>query len=776
MPAVVISAVSGTAGVGKTALAVRWAHRISGRFPDGQLYVNLRGYDPDLPMPPGDALAGFLRGLGVSGEDIPLDLDERAARYRTELAGRRVLVVLDNAASVEQVRPLLPGTPTATVVVTSRDALAGLVALHGARRLDLDLLPRPDAITLLRRLIGPDRVDADPQAAAELAAECAGLPLALRVAAELAVARPTEPLAELVSELADRQQRLRALDTGDDPRAAVAEVFSWSVEHLPAAAARVFRLLGLHPGPDLDAYAAAALTDTTLPRARQALDTLARAHLVQPAGGRYGMHDLLRAYATHLTYQEDTDEQWRAAQTRLFDYYLATTATAVDTRHPADAHHRPRISAPATPVPHFDGEPQALAWLDAERAVLAAGCAYTAAHGWPAHTVALAATLFRYLDTGGHYADAVAIHDHARRAAHDIGDRAGEATALTNLGVVDWRKGTYERAAEHYQQALDLLQPAGDRDGRARALTNLGVVHWRQGHYGPAAEHLEQALALYRQTGDRDGEASALVNLGNIRWQQGRYEQARVWQEQALRLFRQTGDRDGEAIALNNIGNVHMSKGRYEQAIRYMEQALDLNQRASNRDGVAYALNNLGGIHARQGRHEKAASHYRQALDLVRQTGNQTGEADALAGLGAVYRRQGHYGPAVEHLEQALALYRQTGDRDGEAGALNALGDAARAAGHPEPALDRHASALTLATDTGDRFQQARAHDGLAHAHDTLAHAHHTLAHADHTLAHKAEAGRHWRHALALFTDLGTPEAAEVQAALTALDRADTPG
>ncbi|MEN3361274.1 MAG: hypothetical protein V7637_5256 [Mycobacteriales bacterium] len=310
--AVMIAAVSGTAGVGKTALAVRWAHRTRARFPDGQLYVDLRGYDPEQPMPAGDALAGFLTALGVAGDEIPATVDDRAARFRTEVSSRRLLVMLDNAATVDQVRPLLPGAPSCFVIVTSRDSLAGLIARHGAHRLDVDLLPAPDALSLLRRLLGA-RVVAEPAAAATLAEQCARLPLALRVAAELAASRPSTPLGQIVSDLADNRHRLDLLDAGGDRHTAVRAVFSWSYRHLPAQAARAFRLLGLYHGPDLDTQIAAALTDTSLDSARQLLDLLARAHLIQPARrypadpGRYGMHDLLRAYATQLASAEDAE-------------------------------------------------------------------------------------------------------------------------------------------------------------------------------------------------------------------------------------------------------------------------------------------------------------------------------------------------------------------------------------------------------------------------------------------------------------------------------------
>jgi DNA-binding SARP family transcriptional activator len=310
--AVVIAAISGTAGVGKTALAVRWAHRTRDRFPDGQLYVDLRGYDPEQPVSATDALAGFLTALGVPAAEIPPAVDDRAARFRTEITGRRLLLLLDNAATVDQVRPLLPGAASCFVLVTSRDSLAGLIARHGAHRLDLDLLPLPDAVTLLRTLLG-GRVVAEPAAAATLAEQCARLPLALRVAAELAASRPATPLRQIVTDLADDRRRLDLLDAGGDRHTAVRAVFSWSYRHLPAHAAQAFRLLGIYPGPDLDPQATATLFDTSLDGARQLLDLLARAHLIQPARrhpadtGRYGMHDLLRAYATQLASAEDTD-------------------------------------------------------------------------------------------------------------------------------------------------------------------------------------------------------------------------------------------------------------------------------------------------------------------------------------------------------------------------------------------------------------------------------------------------------------------------------------
>jgi len=793
----VISAVSGTAGVGKTALALRWAHRVRDEFPDGQLYMDLRGYDPGQPLSSGDALAGFLRALGLAGAEIPLEVEERAASYRSLLYGQRILVVLDNASSVEQVRPLLPGTPSAVVMVTSRDALAGLVARHGAARLDLDLLPLDDAVALLGALIGA-RVAAEPDAAAALAGQCARLPLALRLAAELAAARPGTPLAALVTELADQQRRLALLDAGGDPRTAVSAVFSWSYQHLPAEAARAFRLLGLHPGPDFDPYAAAALIHTSVEQAQHLLDQLARAHLIGPTSpGRYGMHDLLRAYATHLAGTEDSEAERWVALTRLFDHYLGTAAAAMDIMVPAERHRRPHVPPPATPSPPVGDPATARAWLDAERVTLTTVCAYTAAHGRPGHTTGLAGILFRYLEVGGHYPNAVAIHTHALHAARDTGDRTGEAYALTNLGAVYWRQGHYQGATDRLQQALTLFREIGDRSGEARALGNLGDVYGWQGHYGQAVEHHQQALTMFVASDDQIGEARALDHLGFVYQRLGRYGQAAEHHQQALTLFRAIGHQVDEAIALDNLGAVYRRQGRYGQAAEHHQQALTLAREVGNRYGEAIALQSLGIVYQQQGRYRQAVEHHQRALTLFHEIGYVVGEADVLTSLGLVYCRQGcypqaadhhqralvlsreigdrdgeadvldnlglvdfgqgRYGQAADHHQRALALFREIGYRGGEAKALNGVGETHRATGDHDQAHAQHGAALALAVQIGDRYEQARAHNGLAHTHRAT--------------GDPDQARHHWNEALAFYTNLGVPEADDVHAHLTALDR-----
>ena len=705
--------ISGTAGVGKTALAVHWAHQAAGQFPDGQLYINLRGYDPGQPVTAADGLARFLRSLGVAGQEIPAEEAERAARYRSVIAGRRMLVVLDNAGTVEQVRPLLPGTPSCAVLVTSRDSLAGLVARDGAARLDFDLLPAPDAVGLLRALIGA-RVDADPGAAAALAGQCCRLPLALRVAAELAATRAAAPLAQLADELTDLRRRLELLDAGGDTHTAMRAVFSWSCRQLDTRELRAFRFAGLYPGPGIDAFAMAALADTTPDDADRLLGRLARAHLIEPGpAGRYGMHDLLRAYARELADSQDTEAGQRSALTRLFDYELRAAGTAMDALYPAEHHLRPAIPATALPRPPLADGVIARGWLTSERTTLVA---LAAEPGFPWHVARLGPVLFRYLDAGGHFDDAAAVCAEAVRAARLTADQAAEASALLCLGIVSWRLGRYDDAAAHLGQATALFRKAGDRVGEARALGNLGIVESCHGRLDSAADHHQQALALTREAGDKLCQARALDSLAGVRCQQEDYDRAAECQLAALSIYRQLGDRHGEADVLCA----------------------------------------LGAVACLQDRHPQAAWYLRQAITVSRAAGDRLCEARALSNLGVIEWRQGRYRQAAQRQQAAVAAFRETGDRAGEAGGLNAYGEALLAAGEPAQAQAAHLDALDMATLIGDLYQQARAHDGLGYA--------------CHAVGDTARTRRHWQQALAAYTSINAPDAANTRSRLSRLD------
>jgi DNA-binding SARP family transcriptional activator/Flp pilus assembly protein TadD len=709
---VMICAVDGMAGVGKTALAVHAAHRLAARFPDGCLFIDLHGYTRQVaPVEAGPALERLLRALGVPSEQIPPDLDDRAALYRTRLAGKRMLVVLDNARTAEQVRPLLPGEIGCRVVVTSRRRLT---ALDEARPLTVDLLPLADAVALFGKVAGAGRVTGHADTVERLVELCGRLPLAIRIAAARLRARPAWTVPHLADQLADQHATLGELDDGER---SVAAAFTLSYRDLTGDQQRMFRRLGLHPGADTDRYAAAALAGLSLARVSRLLEDLLDAHLLtQAVPGRYRFHDLVRAYAADLTNTGDDQDERRAAVTGLFDHYLATAAAAMDTLHPAEQHRRPRIPAPDSPTPPLADSAAAHAWLDAERANLVAACAHTAAHGWPGHTTRLAAILSRYLDVGGHYLDALTIHTHARDAAGHTGDRAAEAAALTSIGLVYLRLTRYPEAVRQLERALVLERQIGDQVGEARTLSSLGLVEQRLGRFRRAAARHRVALSLVHKLGDRFAEAGVSINL--------------AMDERLL--------------------------GRYPAAVDHLLHALEIFRQLDNRLGEATALNNLGATHARQGLLRQAIDEHLRALALSREIGFQDGMAHALTNLGEVYRRQGRYLQAVDHHQQARALFDALNDHRGEAAALNGLGEAELTLGSADQARAHHAAALVLAKRIGDPFEEARAHNGLALTH--------------HTTGEHDQARPHWQHALALYTGLDAPEADDVRDYLAALN------
>jgi hypothetical protein len=508
---VVITAIEGTAGIGKTALALHWAHQAAPRFPDGQLYVNLRGFDPaNTPVNPADALRGFLDAFEIPPQRIPASVQAQAGLYRSLLAHRRVLVVLDNARDADQVRPLLPASSSCLVVITSRNQLTGLIAEHGARPLTLDMLTSQEAWALLARHLGAERISADSAAITELIDHCGGLPLALAIVAARAATHPGFALGVLAKELAGEHTRLDALDTGD-PATSARAVFSWSYQRLSPAAGRMFRLLGLHPGPDIALTAIAHLADLPPQQAREVLSELTRAHLLtQHTPGRYAFHDLLRVYATHLSTTQDPPEHQRGALTRLFDYYLHAAAAAMTILHPAEHHHRRQISSSAIPAPAVADPPAAQRWLNTERTNLAAIITYTAAHGWHTYTTQLATTVLHGYFGALHHPDALALYTHVQRAARHTQDRTTEARALTSLGFAHWQLGHCQQATDHYHQALMILRETGYRIGETVALNALGAVYWQQGRYQKAIDGYQHALTISREIGDRFGEAVAL--------------------------------------------------------------------------------------------------------------------------------------------------------------------------------------------------------------------------------------------------------------------------
>ena len=619
--AVIISAINGTAGIGKTALALRWAHEVAPRFPDGQLYVNLRGFDPSAsPVRPADAIRGFLIALGEeprrSGGE--LELDELAALYRSRVAGRHLLILLDNARDADQVRPLLPASSTCLVVVTSRNHLSSLITHEGAHLLTLDLLSVAEAHKLLAAHLGSDRISDEP-AVDELIDLCARLPLALSIVAARAAAHPAFKLATLACELRDAGRRLDALD-GGDLGTNVQAVFSWSYRNLGKAAALMFRMLGIHPGPDISPHAAASLAGMPLEQARMALAELTHSHLLaEHSPGRFAFHDLLRIYAAQQAAAVDTETERRAAMRRMLDHYLHTAYTAALALHPS---FDPITISPPQPglttEPQFASYAAAWAWFQAEYSVLLAAI-QLAAVGWGTHAWQLAWTLTDYLARRGQWHDLAVTQDVALTAAGNHAGPRGEALAHQGIGRAYLGLGRHAEARTDLEQALALFTQLGDQLGQAETHLIISWVLDDQDHPSDALQNAEQALGLYLTDDHRSGQANALNDIGWYHSRLGDHHRALTLCEQALALQQELGDRRGLAYTLDSLGYAHHHVGRYQDAAAFYQQALDFNDELGDRHLQAAVLDRLGDTRHASGDGEAARASWQQALDILDQ-------------------------------------------------------------------------------------------------------------------------------------------------------------
>ena len=619
---VVICAIDGAAGVGKTALAVHFGHRVAASFPDGQLFVDLRGFSPGgAPMTPGEALGHLLCGLGADPRAIPADPDDQAGLYRTMLAGRRVLIVLDNAESAEQVRPLLPGSGGCLTVITSRNRPDGLIARDGARRIALDVLPPDEAMALLARCSPAGQVTAEPAAAGELARLCGYLPLALCIAAERAATHAHDTLADVAADLAAEHERLDLLAMAGDTTS-VRAAFCWSYRALPAAAARAFRLLSLHPGADITAEATAALLGTTPGSARAVLAELTRRHLLEEsARGRYRFHDLIRVYAAELTAGLPRGQQ-TAAERRVLRWYLhsADAADAVlDPRRP-----RVPLGPPARPLRplRFGRYEEALHWCDTERDNLLAVTRHAAESGRHAEAWQLPVALFGYFYLRKPWNTWLAAARIGLAAARKTGDPLGEAATLTSLGIALTDLGQSRQAIGHLTQALPLLRAAGHRDGEAVALVTLGAAHRDLERHAAAIGHLNEALRIWREAGDR-------------------------W---------------GEAITLQHLGETCLAAGQPGPAISHLRQALEIRDDIGDQYGSAWARHDLGAAHRHLGDAGGAISHLRRALAIRRAIGDRWGEARTLVLLGDTLHSTNRPAEAGDSLAAARVIFTELAD------------------------------------------------------------------------------------------------------------------
>jgi tetratricopeptide (TPR) repeat protein/DNA-binding XRE family transcriptional regulator len=787
-----IYAIGGMAGVGKTALAVHAAHRLAPRFPDGAVFLQLHGHTPgQQPVHPEDALASLLLIAGVPAGEIPPGLEARTALWRDHLAGKKMLLVLDDTAGHEQVAPLLPGTGGSLVLVTSR---RHLIALDTVRSISLDTLPADQAAKLLVRLAArPDLDPADP-AIGEITRLCAYLPLAVGILARQLHHHPTWVIGDLAADLAAATARLELMDTEN---LSVAVAFDLSYAELSLAQKRLFRQIGLHPGTDFDAYAAAALGDTDLSTARRHLEDLYERYLIaEPARGRYRLHDLIREHARALAADDHPDEH-QATLDRLLDYY-AYTAAASDrllALHPGTRPDPAAISAPPAAMPALGDQVKALAWARMERANLLACLDYASRSGDQARVVAFTTGLSSLLRIDGPWPDAVTLHTAAVSAARKLGNKPAQANALSDLGSMRQFAGDYPDATEALREAHDIYQELGDQLGQADTLSNLGLVCWLASDFPGAARALEQALSIFRDLGDIHGEANALLDLGATQIVTGNTADAVQAIEQALKIYRDLGEREDEAQALLDLGNARLETGDYPGAAQVIEQGHGIARELGDRRGEAWVHIYLGRLRRLTGDYAGGTQVLDKALDIFQALGDARGRGNAFICLGAIQRLTGElngaansietamriyldlgeprgraralcelgivrllttdYPSAAAALAEALSIYRDIGDRSGQTEALNEIATLARLRGNLAEATAGHLEALALAREIGSSWREAHALAGLGRASRAAGHA--------------AEAEARLRQAQEIFQRLGAPEAASVAAELQKL-------
>ncbi|WBB58517.1 BTAD domain-containing putative transcriptional regulator [Streptomyces sp. WMMC500] len=625
--AVLITAIGGMAGVGKTALAVHWAHRVAHRYPDGQLYINLRGFDPaGSAVPPAEAVRIFLDALGVAPQRIPAAVEAQAALYRSLLATRRMLIVLDNARDSEQVLPLLPGAPGCLVIITSRSRLTGLIENGEACSLALDPLSQLEAYGFLVRRLGAGRLAAEPGAVEEIIACCARLPLALAIAAARAATHPGFPLSAVAEELRDGRGSLDAF-VGGDLNTDLRAVFSTSHAAVSVPAARLFRLLGLHAGPDVSAPAAAALAGLPVRETRALLTELTRAHLlIEHVPGRYSLHDLLRVYAAERVRSQESEGERERAVERLLSWHLHTA----DASYPHLTPRRRRV--PIAPPPPgcrplaFTAYDQALKWCETERPNLVAAVHQAAATGRPDMAWRLTAALWGFFYLRSHLHDWLDIVTISLDAVRGGDDRVGQASSHGDMAAALCSMHRFDEAVVHLRRSMTLWRELGDTRGETRALSNLGHTYLQAGRPGEAVEYCRRALAHHRASGDSWGQGIALANLGDAYQRLDRFDEAVDCLEQALTVLRASSNRWVEGVTLDALGTLQYRLRRRDDAIEYYHQALDAHRDVGNRSGEGETLYHLGDLQLAADDPEAARTSWRQALAILEEFGHPDAE------------------------------------------------------------------------------------------------------------------------------------------------------
>ena len=752
--AVTIVAIDGMAGVGKSTLAVHVAHRLASRFPDGQIYLNLHAHDPyEEPVDPVTALDRLLRITRASGASAlgghgnqPGTLELLAASWRQQVAQRRLLIVLDDAAANDQVRPLLPGAPGCLVLITSRRRLTGLA---GVRSISLDVLRPADAAELFARIVGPERSH-DRAAIGEVARLCGNMPLAIQLAAGRLRHRRAWSVADLARLLSSTRSRLREI-RGQELE--VASSFELSYRYLSRREQGAFRKAGCFPGPDFSLHAASAASGYPVADTDHVLDELLSYHLLEePEHGRFRCHDLVREYAHELATREDSESARRATMRRLLDYYLHGADRADRMLFP----HRYRLDATVEDIPAempaLDRANDARRWMESERQNIQSAIQFAALNDFPVHVTLLPHLMAQFLEVGGYWSDAVVAHESALAAWRSMRDLRGQAHVHADLCLPRVRAGYFEDALRDGREALAIFRSLGDQQGAADALDRLGLVHWSAARYRDALAHFEESIALHRATGNRHGEAEALGHSGAQYWHVGRYADAAAAFEQALRLYRQIDDKTGEAKILNNIGDLEQRLGLFGKALARYQLALPIALETGGRQAEAVLLNNIGNAYRNLDRYAEALTSLHSAVRIYHDLGDRRGEADALINIGTTYYRMNRNDDSLVHHRRALAIARELTEEYETAHALRSIGDVYCQIGEHTLAEDHYQQALSLCRQIGDPYEEACSLWGLGDA----------------VLPSQGagEARRLWRAALVIFDRMGVPEAGIVRSRL----------
>jgi len=735
-----VSVIEGMPGVGKTALAVRAARIASAQYPDGMLYLDFHGHDPGRPsLDPAEALHRLLRMLIVPATQIPDAIGERAALWQAQLSRRRVVVILDDAARLDQIRPLLPVAGRCLILITTRRRLSDL---DGARTLTLDVLSIGDATTLFRRIAGPGRAQ-DENKVATAVGLCGRLPLAIQLTAGRLAQDCPPRLPDLIEELSQPSAQLGGTGAASPE---VMSAFDLSYRALEPDHQRFFRRLGVSPCASVSQQAAAALGACTLAEAEKALAALLDHHLLARApGDQFCFHNLIRGYAAMRAAREDPEPEQRQAVARLLDYYLHTADQADRVLHP----FRRRMPMPVTHLPAaspaLGTSEDAAAWLESEWRNILRAAQHAGRHEWKRKCADLTHVLADYVEISAYWDEAIASHTLALQACRDVADPARIAQASLELSVVCQQTGRHEAALPLAEEAAEIYRSLADRRGEAEALDQIGMAHQRAARSREALAYFHEARLLYHDADDQRGVANTLSHSGIACWHLGRYPGAMDHLREALSLYRHVGDRRGEAKTLNNLGRMQLYCGYHRDALEGYQKSLEIFRAIGGAQNEAILHHNIGGVHHYKGSYEEGLTACRRALAIYRDIGDLPNEADVLNDIGAIYQSAGCYDEALIHHQKARLIAEEIGNLSQQVIALRGIADVRRGSGQHGEAFNHYHTALRLAREIGDPYEEAKILEGIAES---------TLS------TQRPYAARIvFRQALDIFERLGVPEA-----------------